>query len=134
VNGFLKEREALRDDLRHATCRTRLSSSHFLCCRSAISSVPYDQTVPSNEHADLIWSGLRRIEDLLPCIRVFAEPYLPWGVPATGPSVAATVLGASAVFITIMHMAPTPAQKTVRARRHNARVNPVVLVTPNILQ
>jgi len=36
VNGFLKEREALRDDLRHATCRTRLSSSHFLCCRSAI--------------------------------------------------------------------------------------------------
>jgi hypothetical protein len=108
-------------------------SNHFLCCGSAINSVPHDHTVPSDEHADLIWSRLRRIEDrLLPCIRVFAEPYLPWNGPTTGPSVAAIVLGASAFFITIMHMAPTPAQKTVRARRHNARVNPVVLVTPNI--
>jgi hypothetical protein len=33
-----------------------------------------------------------------------------------------------------MHMAPIPAQKTVRARRHNASVNPVVLVTPNIFR
>ena len=31
-----------------------------------------------------------------------------------------------ALFIMIMHMAPTPAQKTPRARRHNARVNPAV--------
>ena len=29
-------------------------------------------------------------------------------------------------------MAPTPAQKMERARRHNASVNPAVAVTPNI--
>jgi len=31
-------------------------SNHFLCCGSAISLVPDDKTVPSNGHADLIWS------------------------------------------------------------------------------
>jgi hypothetical protein len=36
------------------------------------------------------------------------------------------------LFITIMHMAPTAAQKMARARRHNANVNPAVPATPNI--
>src|ERR1700687_2862629 len=40
-------------------------SNHFLCCGSAVNSPPHDHTVPSNEHADLIWSRLRRIEDRL---------------------------------------------------------------------
>src|ERR1035441_5144747 len=31
-------------------------SDHFLCCGSAINLVPHDHTVPSNGHADLIWS------------------------------------------------------------------------------
>src|SRR5208282_6948832 len=94
---------------------------------------PDGRTLPGNGHADLIWSRVGRIEDrLLLCIGVFAEPYLPWDGSTAGSSVAAIALGASAFLITIMHMAPTAAQKTVRARRHNARVNPVVLVTPNI--
>ena len=42
-----------------------------------------------------------------------------------------SALPPSVLFITIMHMAPTPAQKMVRARRHNANVNPAVAVTPN---
>src|SRR5271166_1733506 len=33
-------------------------SNHFLCCGSAISLVSDDKTVPSNGHADLIWSPI----------------------------------------------------------------------------
>ena len=61
------------------------------------------------------------------------EPYSPWDGSTAASKVAATVLGASTFFMMTMHMAPTPAQKTVRARRHNASVNPAVLVTPKIL-
>src|SRR5271157_4778576 len=87
--------------------------------------VPNDHTVPGDGHADLIWSRRGRFEDgLFPCIRVFAEPYSPWDGSTAASSFAAIVLGASTCFITIMHMAPTPAQKTVRTRRHNASVNP----------
>src|SRR5208283_4479480 len=54
-------------------------SNHFLCCGSAISLVPDQNTVPDNGHPDLIWSRLGRFEDrLFPCIRVFAEPYSLW--------------------------------------------------------
>src|SRR5208337_81952 len=75
-----------------------------------------------------------RIEDrLLPYIGVFAEPYSPRDGSTAGSNVAAIVLGASVLFIRTMHSAPTPAQKTVRARRHNASVNPAVPVTPKIL-
>ena len=109
-------------------------SNHFLCCGSAINLVPDDNTLPGNGHADLIWSRLGRLEDrLFPYIRVFAEPYSPWDGSTAGSSFAAIVLGASAFFIAIMHMAPTPAQKMVRARRHSASVNPEVPVTPKIL-
>src|SRR5208283_2857946 len=96
--------------------------------------VPDDNTVPGNGHADLIWSRLGRLEDrLFPCIRLFAQSYSPWDGSTVGSSFAAIVLGAWAFFITIMHMAPIPAQKTVRARRHNASVKPAVPVTPKIL-
>src|SRR5208282_2251283 len=110
------------------------SSNHFLCCGSAINLVPDDHTVPDNGHADLIWSRLGPFEDrLFPCIRAFPEPYSPCDGSTAGSSFAAIVLGASALFIAIMQMAPTPAQKTVRARRHNASVNPAAPVTPKIL-
>jgi len=96
--------------------------------------VPHDRAVPGSGHADLIWSPLGRFADrLFSCIRVFAGPYSPWNGSTVVSNFAAIVLGASVFFITIMHMAPTPAQKTVRARRHNASVNPAVPVTPKIL-
>jgi hypothetical protein len=35
-------------------------SNHFLCCGSAIHLAPHDHTVPSNGHADFIWSQSER--------------------------------------------------------------------------
>ena len=73
----------------------------------------------------IAWSGIRLTKRTHEIEGYFlGGRSLPWW--AVGLSVMATQLSA----IT-MHSAPTPAQKTVRARRHKASVNPVVLVTPN---
>lgn len=92
-------------------------SSHFLCCGSAINLVLEDHTVPDNGHRDLIRSPNEGCEGL----RYYRiHPSLPFR------------RAKSILFIAIMHIAPTPAQKTIRTRRHNASVNPAVLVTPKI--
>ena len=43
-------------------------SNHFVCCGSAINVIPHDHTMPSNGHADLIWSK-KRVESNIVCYR-----------------------------------------------------------------
>jgi hypothetical protein len=64
--------------------------------------------------------------------RIGRSPTLHLACYAVGSSFTSILLCPLALFIMIMHMAPTPAQKTPRARRHNARVNPAVPGTPKI--
>ena len=45
-------------------------SNHFLCCGSAINLVPHDHTLPSNGHADLIWSRL--VDSKIVCFRTLS--------------------------------------------------------------
>src|SRR5271157_2320650 len=123
------------DDVRTPLAELISESNHFLCCGSAINLVPHNHAVPSNGHADLIWLRIL-LESKIVCYRALEysrSPISPWDGSTAASSFAAIVLGASVLFMTTMHSAPTPAQKTVRARRHNASVNPAVPVTPKIL-